>query len=53
MGACQWQGSQAQETYNKTISDKGMRGNKGLNTQHVIDGIGTRCKGRQDKTNGK
>jgi hypothetical protein len=30
-----------------------MRGNRGLNTQHVIDGIGTRCEGRQDKNNGK
>jgi hypothetical protein len=30
-----------------------MRGNRGLNTQHVTDGIGTRCEGRQDKTNGK
>ena len=40
-------------TYNRTISDKDMRGNRGLNTQHVIDGIGTRCEGRQDKTNGK
>ena len=29
-----------------------MRGNRGLNT-HVIDGIGTRCDGRQDKTKGK
>ncbi|XP_071226368.1 uncharacterized protein [Salvelinus alpinus] len=26
-----------------------MRGNRGLNTQHVIDGIGTRCDGRQYK----
>ncbi|KAM9421147.1 uncharacterized protein ACWYII_021356 isoform 1-T2 [Salvelinus alpinus] len=26
-----------------------MRGNGGLNTQHVIDGIGTRCDGRQYK----
>ena len=30
-----------------------MVGNRGLNTQHVIDGIETRCEGRQDKTNGK
>jgi hypothetical protein len=30
-----------------------MRGNRGLNTQHVIDGIGTRCDGRQDKENEK
>jgi hypothetical protein len=30
-----------------------MRGNRRLNTQHVIDGIGTRCDGRQDKTKGK
>ena len=37
----------------KTISDKDMRGNRGLNTQHVIDEIGTRCEGSQDKTNGK
>jgi hypothetical protein len=40
-------------TYNHTIADKDMRGNRGLNTQHVIDGIVTRCEGRQDKTNGK
>jgi hypothetical protein len=38
---------------NKTISDNDIRGNRGLNTQHVIDGIGTRCEGRHDKTNGK
>jgi hypothetical protein len=30
-----------------------MGGNRGLNTQHVIDGIRTSCEGRQDKTNGK
>jgi hypothetical protein len=23
--------------------------NRGLNTQHVIDGIGTRCEGRQNQ----
>ena len=28
-------------------------GNRGLNTQHGIHGIETRCVGRQDKTNGK
>jgi hypothetical protein len=32
--------------YKKTITHKDMGGNRGLNTQHVIDGIGTRC----DKT---
>jgi hypothetical protein len=37
----------------KTTTDKDMGGNRGLNTQHVIDGIGTRCDGGQDKTNGK
>ena len=36
-----------------TITDKDMGGNRGLNTQHVTDGIGTICDGRQDKTNGK
>jgi hypothetical protein len=30
-----------------------MRGDRGLNTQDVIDGIGTSFEGRQDKTNGK
>jgi hypothetical protein len=30
-----------------------MRGNRGLNTQHGIDGIGNRCDTRQDKTKGK
>jgi hypothetical protein len=30
-----------------------MRGNRGLNTQHVIHRIGTGCEGREDKTNGK
>ena len=30
-----------------------MGGNRGLNTQHGIDGIGTRCDGRQDKPNRK
>jgi hypothetical protein len=37
----------------ETISDKDMMGNRGLNTQQVMDGIETRCVGRQDKTNGK
>ena len=36
-----------------TITDKDMRGNRGLNTQHIIDGIGTRCDTRQVKTNRK
>ena len=40
-------------TNNKTISDKDMRGNRGLNTQQVMNGIENRCVGRQDKTNGK
>jgi hypothetical protein len=30
-----------------------MRGNRGLNTQQVMNGIENRCVGRQDKTNGK
>ena len=37
----------------QTIADKDMRGNRGLNTQQVMNGIKTRCVGRQDKTNGK
>ena len=41
-------------TDNKQSLTKDMRGNRGLNTQQVMDGIGTRCVGRrQDKTNGK
>jgi hypothetical protein len=36
-----------------TLPDKDMGGNRGLNTQNGIDGIETRCEGRQDKTNGK
>ena len=39
-------------TDNKTISDKDMRGNRGLNTQQVMNGIENRFVGRQDKTNG-
>jgi hypothetical protein len=39
--------------YKKQLPTMTMRGNRGLNTQHVIDGIGTRCDGRQDKTKGK
>ena len=30
-------------TEHKTISDKDMRGNRGLNTQQVMNGIETRC----------
>ena len=44
---------QSHYTDNKTISDKDMRGNRGLNTQQVMNGIENRCMGRQDKTNGK
>jgi hypothetical protein len=38
---------------NNTGQGHGHGGNRGLNTQHGIDGIETRCEGRQDKTNGK
>jgi hypothetical protein len=41
------------KTEQQTISDKEMRGNRGLNSQQVMNGIETRCVGRQDKTNGK
>jgi hypothetical protein len=34
-------------------SRQGHGRNRGLNTQHVIDGIETRREGRQDNTNGK
>ena len=44
---------QSHYTDNKSISDKDMRGNRGLNTQQVMNGIENRCVGRQDKTNGK
>ena len=35
------------------ISDKDMRGNRGLSTRKEMNGIETRCVGRQDKINGK
>ena len=40
---------QINNTDNKTISDKDMRGNRGLNTQQLMNGIENRCVGRQDK----
>ena len=40
---------QNNNTDNKTISDKDMRGNRGLNTQQVMNGIENRCVW-EDKT---